>query len=361
MKKIWPFLLAGAVVATPVHSQSNLEAICGRAEVQALRASDACYAAVQAAVSGQPALGLVLAGGNPTFGTAGATGLRLGTVPRTSAGLRLNFVGVRLPGIIADDIPGALGDFSERFGAPVPALLGDISIGLTTGLSAAPGLGGIGALSVIGAFSYLPFDALGIDGFEGSPDFAWGIGGRMHLIRESFVAPAVSASLIRRRLNTIQFGDVCSFSDFQQTSSTSTVPVTLTGLCAGPGDAGEFRLDLTDWSGRLVASKNLLGFGLSAGLGYDRYHSDLGYGFRAPEPVEGTDVTAVYRVARDELESERYSVFGSLSYTLIIGTFGIEAGWQQGEAPIAGFRDLETDFDPENGVWFATLGTRLSI
>lgn len=341
-------------------AQEELASSCERAEVAAIGADEACLAAVQAAISGQPSLGLVIAGGNPTFGTAGGTGLRLNVVPRTTASLRLNVVGVKLPGIIADEIGGTLGDAAEKFGAPIPSLLGDMSIALTEGFSPAPGLGGIGAISAIGSLSYLPFGLVDLDGFNETPDFAWGIGARVHLLNESFIAPGLSASVIRRSLSPIQFGNICRSGFIQGGVSTGSPPV-LTGTCAGEGDLGEFRLNLTDWSGRLVASKNLLALNLGAGIGYDRFSSDLSYGFRAPETVPGSSATTVYRVGQLDLESERYTVFGSASLTILLGTLGVEAGWQQGEAPITNFRDIDTDFTPEDGTWFGTLGLRLSI
>ena len=34
--------------------------------------------------------------------------------------------------------------------------------------------------------------------------------------------------------------------------------------------------------GRAAIGKRLLGLGLTAGIGYDRFSSEVGYGFRAP-------------------------------------------------------------------------------
>lgn len=345
-----PLLLA----STPVAAQSSLGAACDRAEVQAVGAVDECFAAVQAAVAAQPALGLVIAGGNPTLGTAGGTGLTLGVVPRTSAGVRLNVVGVKLPDILADEIGGTIGDLTSRFGAPVPAVIGDVSLALTQGVSLAPGLGGIGAISALGSASYLPVRLLGIDGFEDSPDVAWGLGARFHLLEESFIAPGISVSVMRRQLATIQFGDVCEGIDPGEGASELAT-------CAGDGDPGEARFNLADWSGRAVASKHFLGFGLTAGLGYDRYGSDLAFGFRAPQPAPAGDVTPIFRFRNQDLDSDRWTVFGNASYTLIFGTIGIEGGWQQGTAPITGFQDIGSDFDPESGTWFGSLGARLSL
>ena len=124
---------------------------------------------------------------------------------------------------------------------------------------------------------------------------------------------------------------------------------------------GEFSFDLTDWSARLVASKRLLGIGATLGVGYDRYESDLGFGFRGEEVITGTQLVPVFRVTEESLDSDRWAVFGNLSYTLLVATLGLEAGWQQGTAPISGFDDLQSDFNPKDGTWFASLGMRLAL
>lgn len=348
--------LSLAFLAIPLAAQNSLESICDASEVQAVDAREPCLAVVQAATSGQPVLGLLMAAGNPTMGTLGATGFRLGILPRVSAGARLNLVAIRLPDILADEIPGQVGAVTRRFGAPAPALLGDVAISVTNGFSIEPGVGGIGAVSLIGTVSYLPFRLFDIDGFGDSPDLALGIGGRLQLLEESFVTPGVSFSVMRRRLNTVRFGDVCPAGSGEVELPGATPPHRST--CAGPGDPGEFGFDLTSWSSRLVAAKHLLGFGLAGGIGHDSNRSRLDFGFRGG-PVSGT--SPAFRVTDQTLRSDRWTVFGNASYTLIVFTLGLEAGWQQGAAPITGFGNLGSDFDPRSGTWFGNLGVRLAL
>src|SRR5690606_1830119 len=76
MRRILPLLLLGLVMARPSNAQSSLVAVCDRDEVQQLGAVEECIATVQAAVSGQPTLGILIAGGNPTVGSSGAAGFR---------------------------------------------------------------------------------------------------------------------------------------------------------------------------------------------------------------------------------------------------------------------------------------------
>jgi hypothetical protein len=350
----------GLVVVDAATAQESLRAKCDYAVVEQIggtEAREACFAAVQAVVSAQPALGIAIAGGNPTSGSSGGGGMRFGVLPRISAGLRLNVVGVKMPDLIADQIGGEVGRFSQQYGAPAPAVGGDVSVGLTNGFSVSPGLGGIGGVSLLGSATYLPFDLLA-DDFE-DLDLAYGIGARLHLLGESFVAPGVSLSMMRRSLQRVSFGDVCAVGI--QPVSGPEIENTEYGGCAGPGDVGEFSFDLTDWSGRLVASKRMIGVGAALGLGYDRYHSELGYGFRGDEPIPGTSLAPVFRVTEEQLDSERWTVFGNLSLSLLVATLGLEGGWQQGSAPITGFDTMGSDFDPRAGVWFGSLGVRLSL
>lgn len=360
MRYILPAAILLLALAPPLSAQSPLESTCQQTEVELVGAEEACLATVQAAVSAQPVLGLLLNGGNPTLGSAGETGLSLGVLPRTSVGLRLNFVRVRLPDIITDELGGGIGEITRRFGAPLPAIQADASVALFDGFSLAPGIGGIGGLSALGSVSMLPYKLFGADGFRESSDFAFGYGVRLHLLDESFIAPGVSASIMRRDQDRVSFGDVCSGGTTEVPVPGATPPRTFTG-CTSAGDLGEFSFDLESWSTRVVASKHLLGFGLSFGLGHDSYDSEIAYGFRGNEAVPGTEAVPVFRVTDQSLESQRWIVFGGASFSLLVATGGVEVGWQQGDPPIAGFGDLGSHFDPKDGTWFGTVGFRVSL
>lgn len=356
--KRWIVTTAVSILSiSPLAAQESLAARCDHPVVQEF-AAEACLAAVQAGVSAQPALGIVIAGGNPTIGTAGGAGLRMGVVPRVSVGLRLNVVAVRLPDLLTDELEGSVRSFTQRYGAPAPAASGDIAIGVFRGFDAAPGIGGVGGLSLLGSVSYLPFSLIE-DGFE-ETDLAYGIGGRLHLLDESFSVPGLSISLMRKKLQTVAFGNVCP-GGIVPIAGGPEVEGTEYGGCAGPGDIGEFSFDLVDWSSRLVVSKHLLGLGATLGLGYDRYTSDLGFGFRGDELVPTTNLSPVFRVQDERLESDQWTVFGNLSYTMMVVTLGLEAGWQQGTSPVPGFGDVDSEFNPRKGTWFASIGTRLSL
>ncbi|MEX2583518.1 MAG: hypothetical protein WD766_09595 [Gemmatimonadota bacterium] len=348
-----PFILPAHLPA----QDRTLESFCSGAEIEFLGAEASCIATAQAVTATQPLLGILIAGGNPTLGTAGSAGLRLGLLPRSSAGVRLNVIGVRVPDILAEQIGGEAGDLSRRLGVPVPAVTGDLSIGVFSGIDLAPGLGGIGRLSVLGSLTALPFALLDSDGFDGA-DIAYGVGARLHLLDESFIAPGVSFSVVRRTLPQVAFGDVCPSG---LTAFAGAGGDTEVGACTSAGDRGEFSFDLTDWSTRLVASKRLLGLGATVGIGHDSNDSDVGFGFRGSEPVQGSQVTPAFRISGVDLDSTRWTAFGNLSFSILVASVAAEAGWVQGDEPIGSFEELGSDFDPREGSWYGSLGVRLSL
>jgi hypothetical protein len=339
----------------PLAAQSDsLEDVCDDPLVAAANAAEECLATVQAVTSAQPAVGLLIAGGSPTTGGVSAGGLGLGVAPRVIAGVRVNVVTIELPDIFAEQASNQP-DFLDSYGLAVPALSGDLSVGLTEGFEVAPGVGGIGAISLIGNATYLPFQLFSDEFDEGN--LAWGAGVRVRLLTESFVSPGIAASLMWRQLPTYEFGDVCPQGVLPVSGGSDEIEV---GTCPGQGDPGEIAFDLRDLSGRLMVAKQLVGFSANLGLGYDRYDSDLNFGFRGA-PVAGTGSAGTFQVRDRSLESDRWTVFGGLSYTIVVATLSLEGGWQQGDAPITGFQDLGGDFDPEGGTWFGSFGARLAF
>jgi hypothetical protein len=271
--------------------------------------------------------------------------------------VRLNAVFARLPDIVVDNASGTVQAVNDVAGIPAPALGANAAVGLTKGFSLAPTVGGVGAIDLLGSATWLPFRALGVEGFdEETPDFAFGAGVRVGLLRESFLTPGVSVSVMYRRLGKVGFGAVCPGGE-------GPAPGGGDGICTGdPGDVGEFQFDLTNWSYRGVVSKRLLGFGLTAGLGYDRFDSDVRYAFRYQQPgLPGTPaLTRVRRSPEVEVDNGRWSAFLNSSFTLLVATFTIEGGWMAGGDQVQGFPSA-SDFDPGEGNFFGSLGLRLSL
>jgi hypothetical protein len=305
-----------------------------------------CLAVAQAAESAQPRLGVLISGGNPVIGTTGGGGLRLGVVPRVDLSAGVRAVSVRIP-----DIRQGRDQESELMLA-APSLYASGSLGVFPGVRLAPGLGGLGSVDLLASAAWLPFSALDTDGFdEHSTDLAWGAGVRIGILRESFVAPGVAVSVMRHSLGRVGFGDTCRGLE-------TAFPMTRDTECAGEGDPGEFSFDLTGWSTRAVVGKRLLGFGLLGGIGYDRYASDVEYAFRVDVPGEAA--AYIRRPEPVDLRSDRWAVFANASYTLLLASLSLEAGWQQGGSPISAFGERGS-FDPRGGAWFGGAGVRLSF
>ena len=345
MKRISFAVAAVVLAAAPAAAQDGLETRC--AAIGQAQAREVCSTVAQAVESAQPQLGILLAGGNPTLGTASTGGVRLGVLPRVSGGLRINAVQVKVPNILEED--AGVEDDRSFF---APALGANVSIGLSPGMSLAPTIGGFGANDLLGSATWIPTNLVDVEGIEdGSENISWGAGVRVGIIRESFLTPGVSVSAMYRRLGTFRYGDVCPAG---QVDAGGVV------TCTGSGDEGEFAFDLTNWSGRAAVSKRLLGLGLTAGVGYDRFTSDGEFAFRG-EPIGVVPGTRrIYRFEDLEVESDRWSAFLDGSFTLLLATLTAEVGWMQGDDPIAGFPSA-SDFDPKEGTFFGSLGLRLTL
>jgi hypothetical protein len=334
---------AALVAAAPLAAQNDISTVCTTVPAQA---QDECAIVAQAVDAAQPQLGILMAGGNPILGTASTGGVRLGLIPRVSLTGRVNVVGARLP-----DIRELEGGEANEFAVPAPAVGANVSIGLTQGFNVAPMIGGFGALDLLGSVSVLPLSLL--DDF-GDNAFSWGAGARVGLIRESFVTPGVSVSLMYRDLGDVSFGTVCD-GNLGPSVTAPTDPNRRS--CTADGDFGEIEFGLSNWSARAAISKRLLGLGLTAGVGYDQFETDANFAFSTPAVAGTREVFLFEDVAVD---NDRWSAFLDASFTVLVASLVGEVGWMQGSDAIAGFPEA-SDFDPGEGTWFGSLGFRLSL
>ena len=339
---------AALVAASPLAAQNNINSVCGDVPD---RLQDDCAIVAQAVDAAQPQLGILMAGGNPTLGTASTGGVRLGLIPRVSLTGRVNVVEARLPDIRDTDS----GDGNE-FRVPAPAVGANLSVGLTQGFSLAPMIGGFGAIDLLGSVSVLPLELLGDD--FGDNAFSWGAGARVGLIRESFVMPGVSVSVMYRNLGDVSFGEVCKGTE----GPSPTAPEDPDRrVCTGDpqGQFGEIEFGLSNLSTRAAISKRLLGLGLTAGVGYDKFDTDADFAFSGPDVVAGA--REIYRFRDVAVDNDRWSAFLNGSFTVLVASLVGEVGWMQGsDAAITGFPN-ENDFDPDEGTWFGSLGFRVSL
>lgn len=321
--------------------------------------TDRCVATVQAAHAMQPALGITVAAGNPTPGTIGAGGARLFGLPGVSASVRVNVTPIHLPDVtVENDVP-APAPLTKELTVVNVSVGATGSAGITPGVTLSPGLGGVGAIDLLASASYLPFDLVNREVYKtSSAQFAWGAGVRVGLLRESAAAPGVAVSLMHRRLGEVQIGNVCEREQLTDPTSVGTPPTT---LCRSDGDVADVTLGLAGWSTRAALSKTVLGLGLAAGVGHDRYESDVDINVRGDLTGAGqTGGHRIYHRPGGSLESSRWSAFLDVARALPVGALAAEVGWMQGGERVAGFSDA-SDFDPAAGTWFGSLGARFAF
>jgi hypothetical protein len=345
MRTLLSAALALAAFAVPLAGQgADLAQACRDPGLPAA-AREVCVATAQAAESAQPQIGMLVAGGNPTPGVAGQGGLQIGAFP-VSASARLGVAFVRIPDVLAEQGGAELRRVNRAVGIPAPALGASVSAGIFPGVALAPGIAGVGSVDLLASAAWLPFglfDGLGLE--HSGASVAYGAGVRLGLLRETFDMPAVAISTVYRRMGEARFGDVCRVNH-----------QSVDGDCEGT--LGEFAVDLGSWSHRLTAGKRLLGLGLVAGLGYDRHASDAEIVFRRHTSAFGEP-----RVQRGtaRISDGRTSAFLNASYTFLLSSVVLEAGWMRGGAGIAEFTRTGDAFDPRGGTLFGSLGARVAF
>ncbi len=298
-------------------AQDHLIGDCRNAVAQpATRAF--CELAAHAAETLEARVGIAAAAGNPVPGTASTFGIKLGSIPRMSIGGRFTLTSIELPPI--ESIVSTTAD------GLLPSLSLDGSVGIYSGLTPAPTVGGFLSLDLVGSFGavWLPDS----DGFNGDSPLHGGIGARVGITRESFTVPGISLSLLYRRFGEVTYGDI----DLGVTDAFLRVD----GHSA--------------WSLRAAVGKRVSAIGLTGGLGYDRHRADVL--LRVANPGGAT-----IQSTENGLSTGRISAFANASFTLLILSAVGELGWQQGgDAPSVVGGDAVG-----NGAWFGSLAIRLAI
>ncbi len=282
-----------------------------------------CEAAVDGTRAFHPLFGVLISGGNPTIGSAGA----LGGLGHASLTVRANAVELVLPDLAYNGSNTAV-PAGDKFWAPAPMVEG--ALGIYKGMSS-----GLLAVDLLGSAQLLPMDQidnLTVDsGARKIGDIALGLGygARIGLLREMGPLPAVSVSIMRRDIPQITYGDVPA------------------------GDRFSYGADLHATNLRLIASKRLMVFDLAAGLGWDKYTGDAAIRFR--DPVTNVPQPPV----PVELESSRVVSFLNAGMSLSVVRLTGEVGYQGGKD-----QNLSTEFeefDTTKGKFFAGLGLRVGF
>jgi len=209
---------------------------------------DACQKAVDLYQYLAPQLGTAITGGNATLGQGGA----LGGIGHFSLGLRVNAVKGSIPQIddasAAPSLTGAKATAYRTEDYPVPMPTVDGAIGIFRGLPV--GLTNVGGIDLLVSASYIP--TVNEDDVSIDPDspLKIGYGARVSILQESIVSPGVSVTYLKRDLPVLSL-------------TANSVGSTL--------HVNDLTEKTTAW--RLVASKNLMLFGIAAGYGQDKYES----------------------------------------------------------------------------------------
>ena len=282
-----------------------------------------CDAAVDGTRAFHPVAGLLISGGNPVLGTART----LGGLGRFSVTLRGNAARVVLPETGYDGSAATVPSSDELF-APVPLVEGAAGIygGMPSGLL---------AVDLLLSAQLLPtnqIDNLAVEqGARRLGDVALGLGygARIGIVSELGPLPAVSASVMRRDIPTLSYGDLDA------------------------GDQYRYAVDLHATNLRLVASKHLASLEVGAGLGWDQYTGDATIRFR--DPASDTLEPAIDL----DLDQSRALLFLDAGLDLGVVRLAGEFGYQTGKD-----QDLSTDFenfDTTSGKIFGSLGLRVTF
>lgn len=284
----------------------------------AIAPADYCTLVVQPVDILPARVTMITAAGNPVPGTASTLGIRLGTFPRFSVAGRATFGWIALPEITR---PG--GEDIDFIGRSANA---DVSIGLYSGMSPFATVGGVGAIDLLGSVGIAQ---LSDDGpANGDSPITWAAGARIGITRESFTFPGISLSAMYRNLGELTYGD--------------------TRLAEH--DAFVHLDELSVWSVRATVGKRITLFGLTGGIGWDRYSAE------ALIRLRGENGGAV-ELRDDDYANHRWNIFANGVWTLLFISATLEAGWQSGgETPPAATSDAVG-----GGALFGSFAIRLAF
>ena len=295
---------------------------------------DACQKAVDLFSYMAPQLGTVIGGGNATLGQGGTLGgftMLPFPHPKFSFGFRVNALAGSLPELDGLAL-SPIGAQSSEIRVEDQLLAGpaaDAAIGLFKGFPL--GITNVGGVDLLLSALYLPeFADAGVS-LE-LPDGGWkvGWGARIGLLQESLTVPGVSFTWLSRGLPRAH-------------------------LTATAGDIGntqlraeELEVDTRSW--RIVANKDLMTFGLAAGVGQDKYESS------ATVLTTGAVTSSAGKV---EQEVTRTSYFLDLSLNLFVLKFVGEIGMVSG-GQVTTFNTWDGK-QPDDSRFYGAIGARLEF
>ncbi len=325
-RRIWPttlllFLVFLAVHPAPVSAQGFQGLVDGCAQ-GAGGLTGRCHVAGLALDALRGGLATASALGPEIPGSASTVGYRLRSSPRWALSARTGLTRFSIPDLLdAYSLP--VGDQTLT----IPSFQLSGVVGVLNGFSPVPTVGGVLSLDVTASAQHL-FTG----GNRGFTDglWGWGLGLRLGILRESFTLPGVSLSLARRWLEEASFGR------------------------EGSRDPAHLEMKSRVTSMRAVAGKDLFGFGVFGGAGWDRISGNGTVNLRlAPEGPEAV-------ASRDGLSSDRLTYFAGLSRTFLILQLSAEVGMSESLDPDLPVDPGGNDFPSARAV-YGSLGLRLTF
>jgi hypothetical protein len=286
---------------------------------------DACTQAFDVFQFVAPQLSIALVGGNAVIGQSST----LGGLGHFSVGVRANAIRGVIPDITEFGLPsnqGAQRRVLPTFEQYLPLPTADAAIGIFGGVPL--GIGTVGGVDLLLSAAYVP--TLEVEGVSIEPEenLQIGYGARLGLLEETLVLPGVSASFLKRDLPSMDIS-----------GSYSNVTITIT----------DAKAETTAW--RLVVGKNLLIFGIAAGVGRESYALSA----NASATVSG--FTATVPGAEQSLSRTNYFVDASLNLPLL--KIAAELGQVTG-GTVQTYNSFEGG-RADRSLTYASLGVRLGL
>jgi hypothetical protein len=325
----WQLLGAGLALVTAANAGAQTANSCAPGNAQ-----DACQMAVDVFQLLSPQLGLALAGGNAVLGS----GSTLGGPGHFSIGVRANFFQGDLPDITSFPTPST--NTRVQYTGPNALPANTQVVGLPT-VDAAIGLFGgvplpltnVGGIDLLVSAMYIPNIGDSTSDVRIAPDrnLQLGYGVRVGLLKESLVVPGLSFTYLKRDLPTTTI-----------TGTSTDLDVLIEGA----------KVKTSAW--RVVASKNLLTFGIAGGIGQDKYDDEAN--------VQGTVKTVITSASqsvfmKQDLTRTNYFVDLSLNFPVfkLVGEVG-----QVNGGTVNTFNEFETGAADKSRT-YGSVGFRIAF
>ena len=301
--RLFVLIAAAALTAGTAGAQIDTQRCPSGTAAQRI-SQDACQKAIDLFKYMAPQLGTSITGGNATLGQGG----NLGGLGHFSFGLRVNAVQGSLPQIqnISLSTNGATNTPAiDTKSQLVPMPTADLAVGIFKGLPLA--ITNVGGIDLLVSAAYLPeFNGSGVSVKVPNGSLKLGYGARVGILQESLLVPGISVSYLVRDLPTVNIAGN-----------------------SGGDSLYVNNLSLKTKAWRVVASKNLLLFGLAAGFGQDKYDAstDISAHVAARPPLSPAANAAAVSISQN---LTRTNIFADLSMNLLLFKLNAEIGQVSG-------------------------------